>query len=459
MSLVDLQERLATLIEEYGVPGASVSVLADGAITDAVAGVVDLSTGVEVQPGSPFMIQSTTKVWTATLVMQLVDEGLVELEAPVVRYLPRFRTADEQVSSRITVWHLLTHTGGFEGDIWAPTSDGADALERFVAELVRQAPQLAEPGRFFSYCSAGMGVLGRIVEVLRGTSFNQALRNHLTDPLGVESVVAHEREAPSYATAIGHVSAGPGAPLHPLPTWAVMPPSNPAAGNQLAMPAQGLTAFARMHLGDGLVDGARLLSAESARLMGVPQVDLRPSTDRSRSQGLGWQLSPSVAEHGGDAPGCGSMFRLLPDHGVAVAALANGGDIAGLFKTLNDELLGELAGVVPPAARPAPDPAPIDDLDRYCGRYELRNQVTEVTADGSGRLWLTRQERNEAATMAALAGEGLEPQVRELRRLDGQTFACVGPDGQVAGAVEFLETDAEGRARYVHSGRAAPRVD
>ena len=98
-------------------------------------------------------------------------------------------------------------------------------------------------------------------------------------------------------------------------------------------------------------------------------------------------------------------------------------------------------------------------MGRYCGSYALRNRVTQVTSDGSGRLWLTRQETNEAATMAALAGEHLEPQVRELRRLDGHTFACVGTDGQAAGAVEFLETDARGRARYVHSGRAAPRVD
>ncbi len=460
-ALPTLEERLAALIEEHGVPGASVSVLHDGEVTDAVAGVVNLRTQVDVQADSPFMIQSTTKVWTATLAMQLVDEGLVELDDRVIRHLPEFRTADPQVSSMITLRHLLTHSGGFEGDLWSPTSDSDDALERFVAEHVSQAEQHVEPGRFFSYCSAGMGVLGRVIEVLRGMTFNEALRHHVADPLGLEEVVVDAGEAPAFRTAIGHVSAGPGAPLRPLRTWAVMPPSNPAAGNQLAMTARGLVAFAAMHLGDGRTPGGvRLLSEQSARLMRQPHVDLRPATGQGSSQGLGWRIghSPYVVDHGGDAPGNACMLRLLPDHGVAIAALANGGDMAPLFATLSEELLSRLAGVTPADVPSAPDAAPIDDPDRYCGTYALRNQVTEVTADGFGRLWLTGTERNEAATMAALAGEGLESLVRELRRADHDTFASFDVAGRRAGTVEFIGADDDGRARYLHMGRAAPRV-
>jgi len=443
------------------VPGASVSVLHDGEVTDAVAGVVNLRTQVAVQADSPFMIQSTTKVWTATLVMQLVDEGLVELDDPVVRHLPEFRTADPDASSTITLRHLLTHTGGFEGDLWSPTSDGDDALERFVAEHVSEAEQHVAPGQLFSYCSAGMGVLGRVVEVLRGMPFNEALRHRLTDPLGLEEVVVDAGEAPAFRTAIGHVSAGPGAPLRPLRTWAVMPPSNPAAGNQLAMTARGLVAFAAMHLGDGRPPGGvRLLSEQSARLMRQPHVDLRPATGQGASQGLGWRIgrSPYVVDHGGDAPGNACMLRLLPDHGVAIAALANGGAMSPLFATLSEELLSRCAGVAPVDVPPAPDAAPVGDPDRYCGTYALRNQVTEVTVDGAGRLWLTKTERNDAARMAALAGEALEPLVLELRRTDRDTFVLVDAAGRRAGAVEFIGADDDGRARYLHMGRAAPRV-
>jgi CubicO group peptidase (beta-lactamase class C family) len=456
---LELQCRLAELVARYEVPGASVSVLADGEVTDAAAGVVNLRTGVEVQPDSPFMIQSITKVWTSTLVMQLVDEGLVALDEPVVRHLPGFRTADRTSSATITVRHLLTHTGGFEGDIWAPTTCDDDALRLFVEEHVARAPQHVEPGHLYSYCSAGMGVLGRLVEVVRGTTYAAALRRHLADPLGLTGVAFDAGEALAFRTAIGHVAPGPGETPGPLRTWAVMPLSNPAAGNQLAMPARGLIELARVHLADGLAPGGvRLLSADSARLMRAPQVEVPATVDGSVRQGLGWRLSSRLVEHGGDAPGNGALLRLVPDRQVAIAVLVNGGDMYGLIRELCDELLGELAGLATPAAPAVPDHAVDLDADRYCGRYELRNQAARVTVDESGRLWLTEEERNEAVTMAALAGAELEPSVTELRLIDGDVFQRLDREGGSAGVVEFIGTDASGRARYLHTGRAAPRV-
>jgi CubicO group peptidase (beta-lactamase class C family) len=458
---LELQCRLAELVARYEVPGASVSVLADGEVTDAAAGVVNLRTGVEVQPDSPFMIQSITKVWTSTLVMQLVDEGLVALDEPVVRHLPGFRTADRTSSATITVRHLLTHTGGFEGDIWAPTTCDDDALRLFVEEHVARAPQHVEPGHLYSYCSAGMGVLGRLVEVVRGTTYAAALRRHLADPLGLTGVAFDAGEALAFRTAIGHVAPGPGETPGPLRTWAVMPLSNPAAGNQLAMPARGLIELARVHLADGLAPGGvRLLSADSARLMRAPQVEVPATVDGSVRQGLGWRLSSRLVEHGGDAPGNGALLRLVPDRQVAIAVLVNGGDMSGLTGELSDGLLGDLAGVAPPP--PAPEPAAEEtadvDADRYCGRYELRNEAAEVTVDGSGRLWLTVEERNEAIAMATLAGAGSEPYVTRLRRADREVFLRLDEEGRSAGAVEFIGADGSGRARYLHLGRAAPRV-
>jgi CubicO group peptidase (beta-lactamase class C family) len=456
-----LRQRLAELVARYEVPGASVSVLAEGEVTDAAVGVVNVRTGVEVQPDSPFMIQSVTKVWTATLVLQLVDEGLVALDEPVTRYLPGFRTADPALSATITVRHLLTHTGGFEGDIWAPTTCDEDALRLFVDEHVASAPQHLTPGRLFSYCSAGMGVLGRLVEVVRGTTYADALRRCLTEPLGVDGVAADASEALGFRTAIGHVRPGPGEPLRPLRTWAVMPCSNPAAGNQLAMPARGLVSLARMHLADGIgPSGARMLSTESARLMREPQVDV-PATVGTVRQGLGWRLTSSsrVVEHDGGAPGSGAALRLVPDRQVAVAVLANGGGMSGLVSELCGGLLSDLADVpAPPTPAAGPEHTAVD-THRYCGRYALRNEVIDVSADRSGRLWLTRWERHEAVTMAALAGARPETGVTALRRVDGETFLCLDQEGRSSGVVEFLDTDDAGRARYLHDGRAAPRVE
>src|SRR6187399_1892053 len=86
-----LAEQLPALIEKYDVPGAAVAVLAGGEVVDDAAGVLNKATGVEATADSLFQIGSVTKLWTSTLVMQLVDEGLVDIEEPVRTYLPEFR--------------------------------------------------------------------------------------------------------------------------------------------------------------------------------------------------------------------------------------------------------------------------------------------------------------------------------------------------------------------------------
>ena len=326
-----LDDDLPRLAAAYEVPGVSVAVLVDGQVMEGTTGVVNLRTGVEVTSDSLFMIQSITKVWTATLVMQLVDDGLIELDVPVRTYLPRFRTADARASADITVRHLLAHTGGFEGDIWAATTAGEDALQRFVEDLVSRAPQHARPGEMYSYCSAGYGVLGRLVEVLRQAPYATALRRYLAGPLGVGELAFCADEALAFRTAIGHVRSGPDAAQRPTKVWAVMPASNPAAGNQLAMSARALIAFARMHLADGLApDGTRLLSSASARAMRERQVDhpaapgacadrgraVRRQSSRSAAERPGWHRAgteAAVARRRGAGAGAGTVRRPLSD--------------------------------------------------------------------------------------------------------------------------------------------------
>src|SRR5687767_1214611 len=104
-----LAEQLPLLIDKYDVPGAAVAVLAGGEVVDRAAGLLSRSTGVEATTDSVFQIGSITKVWTATLVMQLVDEGLLDLEVPVRTYLPEFAIADEAAAASITTRQLLRH--------------------------------------------------------------------------------------------------------------------------------------------------------------------------------------------------------------------------------------------------------------------------------------------------------------------------------------------------------------
>lgn len=458
-----LDEDLPRLAAAHDVPGVSVAVLVDGQVVEGAAGVVNRRTGVEVTADSLFMIQSITKVWTATLVMQLVDEGRVELDVPVRVYLPGFRTADDQASARITVRHLLTHTGGFEGDIWAATTAGEDALQRFVEDWVAAAPQHARPGEMYSYCSAGYGVLGRLVEVLRNTSYATALRRHLAGPLGIEELAFCADEALAFRTAIGHVRPSPDAALQPLKAWAVLPPSNPAAGNQLAMSARALIGLARMHVADGLApDGTRLLSVPNARAMRERQVDHPAAIGGRGGHGLGWMLAeaPGVVEHGGEAPGVAALLRTVPEKGVAVAMLTNGGAFGPLVDDLIDPLLRDLAGIAPAPKLPSPSAdLRVTEPRRYVGNYQTRQTLYEVTADEDGLLRVTVSGHNEALAMAAAAGAPVEPERYELRQVDGDIFVLTDPSGTAVQAAAFLGADAIGRARFLHTGRAAPRTD
>ncbi len=110
-TITDVQKvvaaRLPGLLREHRVPAAAWGVLHDGQIVDGAAGLLSTTTGIEATPDSLFQIGSITKLWTATLVLQLVDEGKVDLEAPVRKYLPEFRLGDEAAAAVISVRQLL----------------------------------------------------------------------------------------------------------------------------------------------------------------------------------------------------------------------------------------------------------------------------------------------------------------------------------------------------------------
>jgi len=454
-----IQSELTRLREQHGVPGASVAIAVGSDVVEAASGVLNTRTGTPVTPSSLFQIQSITKVFTATLVLQLVDDGLVQLDEPVRTYLPEFRTADEAVSAGITVRHLLTHTGGFEGDLWQPTTDGPDALDRFVRDLVRHAPQHSAPGQRWAYCNAGYGTLGRLVEVTRGTTYEQALRRFLLEPLGIEDVAFSASQALAYGTAIPHVHGSDTGELGPSREWALMPPSNPAAGNQLAMSAPGLLALGRLFLAGGVgPTGQQVLSGTSTAMMLRPEVPIRSIGPVPAFQSLGWALlRPGIAEHGGGAPGVATQLAIAEDGSVAAAVVTNADAGGQLARELLDPVFAEFADIRPTPPPPVPGPTRlVPDATPYLGRYATRQTESEVTRDADGRLWLTEEPVREGAAMYRTAGSSPTVARYELRPIDAETLGLVA-DEQLVGSVAFLEPDEHGRFRLLAKARIAER--
>ncbi len=165
------------------------------------------SSGRAVSPQTPFIIGSLSKSFTALAIMQLVEAGKVDLDAPVQRYIPWFRVADEAASARITVRHLLNQTSGLStktGRSFQGSGDTSDsALERAVRKL--STVQLTEPvGATHQYSTINYSVLGLIVQKVSGQSYERYIQEHVFGPLKMRHSFTSEAEAEPHGLATGH---------------------------------------------------------------------------------------------------------------------------------------------------------------------------------------------------------------------------------------------------------------
>ncbi|MEU4804545.1 serine hydrolase domain-containing protein [Actinosynnema sp. NPDC023587] len=431
---------LGELVTKYDVPGAQVAVLADGEIQDEAAGVLSLRTRVEATTDSVFKIGSITKIWTATLIQQLVDDGVLDLDRPVRDHLPGFRLSDPAATGSLTARHLLTHTGGVDGNHFTDTGRNDDAIEKFVSTLA-DVDQLLPPGTVFSYSNSGYVVLGRLVEVLRGKPFNSVLRERLVAPLGLRTAATDVYEAILHRAAVGHVQTG--GEVVPAKEWAVSYYSTPS-GSHLAISARELLEFVRLHLTDPALVALR-----------EPQVEPVPDFGGGIiGWGLGWMLyQDGVIGHTGVAKGQKAFLRIVPSAGVAVAVLTNSTGGEPLARELFDSVLGELAGVeTAPLPVPPVDPTGID-ADRLCGTY--RSTLYDITLTSEhDRAFLLYRARNEIAE--SFLGK---PEDRvEVVRLGDSSIITAEPKADGHQVLSLVGSDEHGRARFLHNGAAAYRI-
>lgn len=382
MSVIEndtLHARLRELAEAADVPGASLAVLADGRLRTATHGVLNVETGVEVTPASVFRIASITKVYTATAIMRLVDAGRLDLDAPIAAILPELRLADPDVAARVTARHLLTHTSGISGDVPADGGRGDDALERFVAACA-DVGQDVPLGTVVSYSNTGFSLLSRVIERITGSVWDVAMRDLLFEPLGLERTVVLPEDALRFRVAYGHDD-DPDKPASLYPVWSH--DRAMAGGGAIIASAEDVIAFARLILDGGCApDGTRLLSERALAEMLSPQTPVAEHWLTGDHWGLGWQLhrwsGQDVWWHDGVLDGQYSWLRVVPECGVAIALLTNGGRVIDFANALYAELLGELCDIELPAW-----PQPLPDAGRGIGpeiagvyeRYGVRTTI------------------------------------------------------------------------------------
>ncbi|MDQ2812667.1 MAG: beta-lactamase family protein [Actinomycetota bacterium] len=379
--------RLRALASRAGVPGATLGIWFDGQEVVAAHGVLNCATGVPVTEDSLFQIGSITKIWTATMVMQLVDEGLLSLDTTVAEALPGIRLGAADVGGQVTIQHLLTHTSGIDGDIFTDTGRGDDCVRRYVGELAR-ASSTFPAGTAYSYCNSAFVLLGRIIEVLDDRSWDTSLRERLIGPLALTQTVTLPEEAILHRAAVGHHDG-----RVPVQTWGL--PRSVGPAGLITATASDLLTFARLHLDGGVAPhGKRLLSEDSVAAMQQPRAAIPEFASPGAAIGLGWRLGSwsgrPVLGHDGDTVGQSAYLRIDPEARVAACLLTNTAESESLFRGLFDEVFGDLLGVtMPAAARPAPVPYPGSDPPalQHAGRYERTSRRIDVSVrDGQLRM-------------------------------------------------------------------------
>ncbi|WP_433297214.1 serine hydrolase domain-containing protein [Actinoplanes sp. CA-030573] len=361
------------------VPGYVAGIYRAGELEIRTHGIANVTTGAPMRPDTGFLFGSITKVMTTTLVLQQAERGVLDLDAPVVKYLPEFELAVPGTAGRILVRHLLTHDSGIDADLFFPDAAGPSALAVYL-EGLRECGTLFEPGEYVSYSNGGMIVAGRLLEVVTGLPYPSLLARDVFGPAGMTGATTSAADAILRSTAIGHFPDLSVAPPVARPTEMFMLPETwgPAGATPIGT-VTDLIALGRLHLDGGVAPtGARLLSAASVTAMHTVHHDM--GVPNVPPVGLGLLLVPfgdvTVLSMSGASPGGVAVLAVVPQLDLVFAAFGN----APQALALHDELLLSLIRERVPVSFPPVAVVPAE-LDRYAGTYrsnQLRVDVTVV---------------------------------------------------------------------------------
>jgi CubicO group peptidase (beta-lactamase class C family) len=333
-----LAEAVMTMMRTGRIPGLSLVVVdSQRSLYAGGFGTADLATGAPATPATVYLWFSMTKIVTATAAMTLVEDGRLELDAPVADYVDGLRAPR---ASQPTVGQLLTHTAGLSNPLplrWVhPAEQEPPAAEDLLRSVMRRPRAYRHaPGHRARYTNVGYLALGQIIEAVSGMPVTSYLRQAVLDPVGMTSTgFTYRPEAPA---ATGCVRAPRAA--DPL-LRRLLPPGvagtrhgaylglrpfyvDGAAYGGLVGDVTDAGRFLRLHLGDGQIDGHRILSAETARSMRVIEHPGKPF-----DHGIGWFRRPTQetgqwVEHFGAGAGFWNVMRLYPEHGLGIVVMTN----------------------------------------------------------------------------------------------------------------------------------------
>lgn len=337
MSYAQLESFIFEKITETKLPGMSAALIKDGEVVWSKGfGFRDAEKGLAATPQSLYSVGSVTKSFTTLAIMQLAEQGKLKVDDPIDKYLP----FDIQPGGeKVRIWHLMSHSSGFpalayaENSIsaaigaeasWLPIAD-ADDMIAFMHGAENWT--VTKPGERWFYLNEGYVLLGGIIEKVSGQPYEDYVRANILKPLGMDRSVFRQVDVeadPDVAT--------------PYVNWADQgrvpskyPYNGLAAPGGLLSNVLELVQYISMYMGNGELNGKRMLAANGIAEMVKPRVNtpVKNSPFGQPGYGYGWGITPNflghtLIGHGGSIGVCTAYVGFIPDKKVGVAVLTNG---------------------------------------------------------------------------------------------------------------------------------------
>jgi CubicO group peptidase (beta-lactamase class C family) len=375
----ELSQLIQGVVDESGITGLSVALVDDREIVwEEGFGFADKENGVKATPETVYGVASVSKLFTATAIMQLAENGKIDIDQPLQSYIPGFSINSRfPESGPITARNVMTHHSGLPSNLLngsiALGDNELSLTESAFNELVQEinSEYVTSPANTtFSYSNLGYGLLGHAVEQPSGQDFIGYVDKAIFQPLGMNT------SSFSLTTEIEQLRSKEYRNGEEVEyTWTREFPAGSLSTN-----VQDLSRFMMMVFGEGEVDGQRILEAETLAKMLEPQHGEIP-LDIDVQWGLGWWLVPIGLEyagknawHSGGEGMWNSQLYTLPDHKLGVVVLANSAEAANPIYQIAETILAQALAVKTGIEKPeveAPEIIALSagELLSYAGKY------------------------------------------------------------------------------------------
>lgn len=378
----ELCKRIVKDMKRLKVPGVSIGVWNKGKEFSAGFGVTSVENPLPITPDTLFQTGSISKTLTGMLMMALAEQGKVNLDALVRKYIKDLKLRNESVAKRVTVRHLLTHMGGWVGDYFNDFGNGDDALEKMAKDIAR-LPQIQPLGTIWSYNNTGFNLASRIIEIVTKKSYEQAAQEMLFDPLGLDMSFFYPSDILfTHRFVVGHQKVKD--KVQVARPWAIGRAGNGVGG--VVSTVHDLLKYARFHMGDGKsASGKRVLSRKSLEAMRKVQVDAGGRGD----MGITWFIRHAgklkVCAHGGATNGQQAYLFFIPEKDFALAILTNSDDGGILTAQTFGWALERYFDIK--LKTPKPIKTSALELKEYIGRYKIGTECFDLKVKGEHLIY------------------------------------------------------------------------